>query len=119
MHASLRTGSKSDVAREGSVLIRFKSRLFLPLQICCGFLCRSALLHFLLCCDRSSLRSCAAPPLSPRRGSPEAARQMHDVFALRIWEAHGWRRMGRAGQHFVRGSDASQFAKGVGSLLLR
>ena len=37
---------------------------------------------------------------------------MHDVFAQRIWEALGWRRMGRAGLHFVRGSDAQQFAKG-------
>ena len=37
---------------------------------------------------------------------------MHDVFAQRVWEALGWRRMGRAGLHFVRGSDAQQFAKG-------
>ena len=49
-----------------------------------------------------------------RRGRSEAARQMHDAFAQHIWQAYGWRRLGRAAQHFVRGIDAQQFAKGVG-----
>ena len=37
---------------------------------------------------------------------------MHDLFAQHVWEAYGWQHMGRAGQHFARGADARQFAKG-------
>lgn len=44
---------------------------------------------------------------------PEAARQLHDVFAWHIWQAYGWRYMGRATRHFVRGADAERFAQGI------
>jgi hypothetical protein len=38
---------------------------------------------------------------------------MHDAVAQHIWQGYGWRRLGRAAQHFVRGSNAQQFSKGT------